>query len=290
MKLNITKPLQLAQWLSYLILLFLISVIIILPLSVILFNDFYLSLLPKDSSQWLPLANFNFSINPNNILSFETDIQRLNPDINLPPVINNGLISNIYLRESIIYKFDAIFNFYCLKNNSNLNNHQLTNLNVKFFSVYGKNNDMLIYNKDFPITCMKTNIKFNNYDQIDILSNNQHNHASKEMNILNQINKYWLNKIDIDDILSIGTNSDHFTVEFNLPIGDELIFNFDTSFIRSRMVFDQDFRNIMLRWSKTTYIIGTIIFFILICFIFLITFSITFFFILKNNKNTTIKN
>lgn len=289
MKVNISWPFQLMQWTSYLVAIFTVQIIIILPLSFILFNDFYQYLIPTDSSQLVPLSAFNLTENGRCHFHYNQDLNKVTAHQDLPIVKPNGLIQHIPVREHIDYRIDATFKFFCLINEKDTGKHNLQTATVSIYAEREGMNPILLHSKYVPILCLTEQ------DTITVPENKQLKHSR-----LSQYKTEWLNEIKIDDIsdLTTDTQTTGLAIRFNFPgnnggkkggfnhgspyiNGYTLLMN-EESKLNLRINFNQGIRNLMLRYRFITYVIGTIVVHILISFLMILT-AVTAFY-LTNQK------
>lgn len=262
MKVNLTRPLQLLQWSSYLSILVLVKLFIVLPLAVLLFNDFYHRLLPADSSQWVPLSTLNQVQSSESSFSYQQSISRVHIERDLPRTLDNGRPQPIPLRAHILYKVDLDTKFYCLPTSKGLiNNIEEVELEV-YLSPYS-----LVYRRTIPIICMKGD------DSISIMELYRHGPSRLEL-----YQKEWLNHIKLHDKIALNSNVGFMRYVLKMPESHRLII-LPESGMRFRMNFEQGLRNVMLRWHKFTYAIGIIVFDFALSVLFTIAAFISFFLI-----------
>lgn len=267
MRLNLTRPLQFLQWSTYISLLLMVKVFIIFPLAVLLFNDFYIRLLPADSSQWVPLSTFNKNVSRNEII-YDQLIDRIPIERELPKVIDNGLTQHVALRDHIIYKMDLDFKFYCLMPLGGQFN-RISSLDLKIYA--SDDPESLIYARSVPIICLKP------CDSIATTELYKYGPSRQDL-----FQKEWLNHIKLHDKIEIASHAkviQHLT----LPTSSFGLVVLPESGCRFRMNFEQGLRNVMLRYHKITYAVGIIVFDFAISILFAITTFVTFFVISKRN-------
>lgn len=271
MLINVTRSLQLVQWSSYVAIAFLVQLVIIFPLSVLLFHDFYVRLLPPDSSQWIPLSAFNNTYE----MQFQQVIIRTPPEYPLPTLLDNGLPQGIPLRDHILYKMDIDVNLYCLKDSWD-EGHNLDSVQLQVYTIVFDDElelSTLVYRRTIPVVCLKTQDSIS-VDDIYKVGPNR----------LLLFEKEWLNHITIEDNISVGPEAEAIQYVFSSRNESDLIFDPKSS-VRLIMNFEQGFRNLMLRWRLLSHIIGTTVFFIVITILFALTGAATFYFI--NSKSVT---
>ncbi|SMN22691.1 similar to Saccharomyces cerevisiae YLR404W FLD1 Seipin protein involved in lipid droplet morphology, number, and size [Maudiozyma saulgeensis] len=289
MKINISRPFQILQWSSYVLTVFVVQFVIVLPLSFILFNDFYQYLIPSDSSQLVPLSVFNLTQLSESHFHYYQELEKVPAHNDLPTVKQNGLIQHIPLREHIDYRIDANFKFYCLIDDTSYPRH---NLQVATVSVYGytvSDEHILLHSKYVPIMCLTTK------DSITLPEGTQLKGSR-----MKQYKTEWLNEIILDDISDFSTDSNikglvvrfnfksehHDLIDsFNHGFVDKnryaLLMNFESQ-LNFRINFNQGIRNLMLRYQLTTYIVGTIVFHLTISSLCILTAAMAFY--LTNQK------
>lgn len=272
MRINITRPLQLLQLSSYLGILVLVKLFIILPLAVILFNDFYHHLLPSDSSQWVPLSAFDVREDSNSTTVYQQKINRIQKENELPSIVDNGISQWINLHNQVEYKVDLDTKFYCVPTWRTA--YQASNIDEVVMEVYSSDfASILLYRRTVPIICMK------NDDSINALELYKYGPSRLEL-----FKKEWSNHIKVHDKISVTHNLQAFRYVLKAPKTFKLIMQPDSGF-RFRMSFDQGLRNAMLRWHKITYAVGIVVFDFAISTLFAFTAFISFFLITRRGKN-----
>ncbi|KAL3234395.1 hypothetical protein RNJ44_03157 [Nakaseomyces bracarensis] len=257
MKFNLTRPLQLAQWFSYIMGICIVQFLIILPLSALLFHDFYIKLLPPDSSQWISINNFERNVIENKeMVVLAQQFRRVTSQGPLIPVDPNGIPQTADLRVGTSYKLDLQLDFYC----KNLNSSDVMDLQEVSIRVLGSTGDVY-YHYRGPILC-----KSSAFDTTVLDGNKQL--VSRTAVVRNE----WLNKVHIDDMIHMKPGIAG-TVEIIIDLpGPELVIIPDpSSGILVRRFFGSGLRNWMLRWWRTTYIVGISMVYISISSIFVIT-------------------
>lgn len=267
MRLNLTRPLQFLQWSSYISLLLMVKIFIIFPLAVLLFNDFYLRLLPADSSQWVPLSTFNKNVSTNEII-YDQIVDRVPLERELPKIIDNGLAQHVSLRDHIVYKMDLDYKFYCLMPLGGQFN-RISNLELKIYA--SDDPESLIYARSVPIICLKP------CDSIATAELYKYGPSRQDL-----FQKEWLNHIKLHDKIDIDSNT-RVIQHLTLPTSSFGLIMLPESGCRFRMNFEQGLRNVMLRYHKITYAVGIIVFDFAIFVLFAITTFVTFFLISKRN-------
>lgn len=289
MKVNISWPFQLLQWTSYVIAIFTVQIIIILPLSFILFNDFYQYLIPTDSSQLVPLSAFNLTETGRCHFYYSQKLDKVTAHQDLPIVKPNGLIQHIPVREHIDYRIDATFKFFCLINEKDTGIHNLQTATVSIYAGREGVKPLLLHSKYVPILCLTQQ------DTITLPEGKQ-----LKQSRLSQYKTEWLNEIRIDDISDLTTDAHttdliiRFNFESEYSSSDKgynhgfayknmytLLMNQESK-MNLRINFNQGIRNLMLRYRIITYVAGTIVVHILISFLMILT-AITAFY-LTNQK------
>lgn len=269
MKIDITKPLRLLQLSSYLGILLLVKIFVILPLAAILFNDFYLRLLPSDSSQWVPLSTFELAPNAvENTLVYDQNINRVVIERALPNTVDNGIPQNIHLRDHITYKLDVDTKFYCLP--TARSNNRVTNIEEVEIEV-SDGPGSLIYRRTVPIICMKP------CDSINSMELYKHGPSRLEL-----YKKEWLNHFKVHDKVSITSEMSSLRYVLKVPKFHRFVILPDSGF-RFRMSFEQGLRNAMLRWPKFTYAVGVVMFDFALSALFMVTAFFSFFVIARRN-------
>lgn len=273
MKIDITRPLQLLQWSSYLGILLLVKIFVILPLAAILFNDFYLRLLPSDSSQWVPLSTFELSHNAvENSMVFDQGINRVLIERALPKTTDNGISQRINLRDHILYKVDLDTKFYCLP--TARSKGPVTNIEELEVEIHSSDEPQsIIYRRSIPIICMKPE------DSINIMELYKYGPSRLEL-----FKKEWLNHFKAHDKISIGSDMSSVRYVLKMPKSHKLVIQPDSGF-RFRMSFEQGLRNVMLRWHKFSYAVGIVVFDLAISALFTITAFLSFFLIMRKTAD-----
>lgn len=277
------------QWTSYVVAIFIVQIIIILPLSFILFNDFYQYLIPTDSSQLVPLSAFNLTESGRCHFQYTQKLDKVTAHQDLPIVKPNGLIQHIPVREHIDYRIDATFKFFCLINEEDTAKHNLQTATVSIYAHRDGSTPLLLHSKYVPIVCITSQ------DKITLPEGKQ-----LKQSRISQYKTEWLNEIKIDDISDLTTDSQTvgLVIRFNFLTNEKdttqgynhgyphrdvytLLMNEDSK-LNLRINFNQGIRNLMLRYRIITYVVGTIVVHILISFLMIIT-TVTAFY-LTNQK------
>ncbi|CAI4047051.1 seipin SKDI_12G4290 [Saccharomyces kudriavzevii IFO 1802] len=281
MKINISRPLQLLQWSSYLVAVFLIQLLVILPLSVLIYHDFYLRLLPADSSNLVPLNTFNILNGIQFGTKFFQSIASIPVGTDLPQTTDNGLSQPIAMRDNIEYKLDLNLLFYCQNKNDHLN---LDNLLIDIYRGPGPalgspervdSKDEKIFHTSRPIVCLTVADSIS-YQEIEQLGPSR----------LNVYNEEWLNTITIEDKISLDSSYETISMFLRTEMAQKNLIIQSESGITFRMNFEQGLRNLMLRKRFLSYIIGVSIFHFIICILFFIVGCTAFMFVKKSQKKS----
>ncbi|CCF56019.1 hypothetical protein KAFR_0A05840 [Kazachstania africana CBS 2517] len=257
MKINVTKPFQLLQYVCYIFVVLLLQIVVVGPLSILIFNDFYTRLIPDDSLQFVPISKFDQG-KVEDVLIFKQDIDRISLNDDLINLDNNGISEKIPLREFINYELDFAFDFYC---QSELETFNLQNVKISIQA-----NDLPLYVLEMPIICITKN---------DTILLNSHTSRLELWQL------EWLNKIHIDNVVTVPSNVDIISIVINKPSHSHFLVKPDSN-LNFRMDFTNDLRNMMLRKRTITHIIGILIVNILLNLLFLLITVITF--IVTSNK------
>ncbi|CCD27129.1 seipin NDAI_0J02370 [Naumovozyma dairenensis CBS 421] len=289
MIINITRPLKLIQWSSYILFFILIDLVILIPLAFLIFDDFYSRLLPSDSSQWVPISAFHNNIrNPShssrsssskNVYLFSQKINRissntieLSPSPLLPSIESNGLEQQIALREEINYLLDLNLEFFCLNNINS--RHRIDSIEIDIFSMNMKQSTdpetdfeniekihkQLLYHYSQPIICLDVNDS--------VVTSELHKQTPKTSSSsalrLAMYEKEWMNTIHLQDVMNLNSSITNLVLRIKTTIGtetsdNELIFKMNECFMVFNMNFSQGLRNIMLKKRFITYVVGTVI-------------------------------
>ncbi|CAI4035300.1 hypothetical protein SMKI_12G4510 [Saccharomyces mikatae IFO 1815] len=281
MRINISRPLQLLQWTSYIVAAFLIQLLIILPLSIIVYHDFYLRLLPADSSNVVPLNTFSILNGVQFGTKFFQSISSIPVGTDLSQTIDNGLSQLIPMRDNIEYKLDINLKFYCQSKAISLN---LDNLLIDIYRGpgptlggpgVGDNKDEKIFHTSKPIVCLSV---------ADSISPQEIEQLGPSR--LNVYGEEWLNRISIEDKISLDSSYETISIFLKTEIGQRNLIIQPESGITFRMNFEQGLRNLMLRKRFLSYVIGISIFHCIICMLFFITGCTAFIFVRKGQKKS----
>ncbi|CAI4048438.1 hypothetical protein SUVZ_12G4280 [Saccharomyces uvarum] len=281
MKINISRPLQFLQWSSYIVAAFFIQLLIILPLSVLIYHDFYLRLLPADSSNVVPLNTFNILQGIQFGTKFFQSISSIPVGTDLPQTTDNGLPQPIPMRDNIEYKLDLNLQFYCQNKIGRLN------LDSMLIDVYrgpgpilrspGRvdNEDEKIFHTSRPIVCLTVE---------DSLSPQEVEQLGPSR--LNAYNEEWLNSIIIEDKITLDSSYETVSIFLKTEMAQASIILQPKSGATFRMNFEQGLRNLMLRKRFLSYVIGISIFHCIICMLFFLTGCIAFVFVRKGQTKS----
>ncbi|CCE61742.1 hypothetical protein TPHA_0B00700 [Tetrapisispora phaffii CBS 4417] len=273
MLINVSKPFQILQWITYISIIVGVQLLIVLPISVLIFHDFYTRLIPPDSSQYVPVSTFE----QYDELTYRHLITRVPIEKPLYSVEDNGLDQNLPLRDNILYKMDIDMKFFCLNENDlSRNNLEVLDFQVRVRNNYQKTKaTSVIYRRKIPITCL------NEHDSI--VEDEIHKYGK---NRLAMYQREWLNSIYVDDLIYIPSEIRQIQYHFVLP-GQRLILQPESN-IYMRMEFKQGIRNMMLRWKKLTYLIGITVFYIFITTLFFISTGSSFYYMKSQNFITPV--
>lgn len=264
MRINLSHLLRLLQWSSYTCTLLLVKLFVVFPLAVLLFHDFYLRLLPADSSSWVP---FDILPEQNHFWHeysriFTQKIERIDIDNELPKTLDNGLSQPIFLRDHILYKMDLNLQFYCI----HLFNDKPKNNVVEFeLNIFNQNSGEKLFAKRIPIACLTEELP----TSLGVPS------SKYGSSVLELYRREWLNVLKLDDKIEIHPKIGSIKLELRTGQPTQLILEPESS-IKFRMHFSQGLINLMLRWHKTAYILGIILFDLTITSLFSISTLVTF--------------
>lgn len=266
MKINISPPLRLIQWLSYACALLAIKVFIIFPLAVLLFHDLYSRLLPADSSSWVPFNTLQNENRDDYGWALTQEIKRIDSSYDLPKTLDNGITQPIFLRDHILYKMDLDLQFYCINLSTTKRRNSLIELELNVFDF--KNGRLLkdeLFSRRIPIVCLTD-------EHQTELGTPSLKYGSS---MLELYRNEWLNTLELDDKIEI--NSQSTSVGFILQASEQIRLILEPeSGIRFRMHSPQGLINLMLRWHRSTYVVGIGLFDIALTTLFGITALITF--------------
>lgn len=248
MKINISPPLRLLQWSSYACIILLVKVFIIFPLAVLLFHDLYSRLLPADSSNWVPfdtLQNIDCSWNKHG-QTFTQAIKRVDTDYELPKTLDNGISQPIHLRDHILYKMDLNLQFYCIHMFTDKQRNNLMEFELQIFGTCPAHK---LFSKKIPIVCLTEE------SQTELGVPSSIYGSSK----LELYRKEWLNELKVDDKIKINPKlkSIKFVLQTKGPT--QLILGPESG-LKFRMHSPQGLINFMLRWRRTAYFVGIVLF------------------------------
>lgn len=264
MKINVSTPLRLIQWLSYACSLLLVKVFIIFPLAVLLFNDLYQRLLPSDSSNWVPfdtLKEVNHDWNETG-WKFAQNVERIDADYDLPKTLDNGIAQPIYLRDHILYKMDLNLQFYCIYLSNDKQKNNLMEFELQIFDRMPKRK---MYGKRIPIVCLTEE-----YQTELGVSSSKYGSSRLEL-----YQKEWLNELDLDDKIEINPELQSISFVLQTREPTKLILGPESG-IRFRMHSPQGLINFMLRWRRTAYFVGIALFDLALTTLFTVTALVTF--------------
>ncbi|KAK5780365.1 seipin PWA37_002674 [Arxiozyma heterogenica] len=306
MNINIATPFHILQWYTYIVMIFIFQLVIIFPLSCIIFNDLYNRLISLDSIQTIPL---NTLVTPQNY-RFEQSFIRYDFSP-LPQVLRSGIPQLIPLRSSVDYSLDMKIEFYCqhrfysnMKYKSNM--EIMDTVKIKIWI----NNDpknQLLYQVKMPVICsnkdtsestLSLSSTYKSFKGDQLLSNREITDRTKSLlsgtkrSFMDLYHDHWLNKFSIRDTIKIPTwaKSVHiqfdsistFTVpktdvltdsidnQMNVNIMKRLTFEPESSILQFRTIYEQGIRNFMLVHSWITYAIGVTIVHSILLIVFLL--------------------
>lgn len=306
MNINISTPFHILQWYTYIVMIFIFQLVIIFPLSCIIFNDLYNRLISLDSIQTIPL---NTLVTPQNY-RFEQSFTRYDFSP-LPQVLRSGIPQLIPLRSSVDYSLDMKIEFYCqhrfyanMKYKGNM--EILDTVKIKIWI----NNDpknQLLYQVKMPVICSNKDTSesslslasiYQSFKGDQLLSNREITDHTKSLlsgtkrSFMDLYHDYWLNKFSIRDTVKIPTwaKSVHiqfdsistFTVpkadvltdsidnQMNVNIMKRLTFEPESSILQFRTIYEQGIKNFMLVHSWITYVIGVTIVHSILLIVFLL--------------------
>lgn len=302
MRINLSSPFHLFQWYSYILIIFTIQIIIILPLSCIIFYDLYNRLISRDSIIYIPLNTLTTS----STYKFEQNMERYDFSP-LPLVNNNGIIQTIPLRSTIDYKLDLKLDFYCQHRLYSYprygpNMELLDTIKLKIWI----NNDPIngiLFKQIIPVICSNKDTSelslLSGKEQqpmvIDTSIPNKFIPSTNKKSFMDKYHDNWINKLDINDLINIPpwANSIHLLLDststYSVPrnlndnhyqwtiddqqqvkIKKKLTFQ-GISHLEFRTVYDQGIRNFMLIHPWITYIVGTTMIHLILVTVFLVT-------------------
>lgn len=301
MKINLSSPFHILQWYTYIFIIFIFQLIVIFPLSCIIFNDLYNRLISLDSIQTVPL---NTLVTPQNY-KFEQSFIRYDFSP-LPQVLHSGMPQLIPLRSSVDYSLDMKIGFYCqhrfysnIKYKSNM--EILDTVKIKIWI----NNDptnQLLYQVKMPVICSNKDTSESSLflasayqsfrgDQLlpngEITDHTRYLLSGTKRSFMDSYHDHWLNKFSIKDTVRIPTWAKSVHIQFdsistftvpktdvltdsindniNVNIMKRLTFEPESSILQFKTIYEQGIRNFMLTHSWITYAIGvTIVHFILL--------------------------
>ena len=294
--------------------------IVIFPLSCIIFNDLYNRLISLDSIQTIPL---NVLLTKSQDYKFEQSFVRYDFSP-LPSVLSNGIPQLIPLRSSIDYSLDMRIKFYCQHRvypniNYKENMELLDTVKIKIWI----NNDpinQLLYQVKMPVICSNKDTSesslllastYMSYNGDTLLSNREITDSAKSLlsgtkrSIMDSYHDQWLNEFSIKDKVSIPTWAKSVHIQFdsvstytvpkidmltdsiddqiNVNIMKRLTFEPESSVLQFKTIYEQGIRNFMLTHSWITYVIGVTIVHSILLILFLLMGLYCFYKILKTN-------
>ncbi|CAL9729246.1 seipin [Monosporozyma unispora] len=315
MRINLSTPFHWLQWYTYIVIIFIFQLIVIFPLSCIIFNDLYNRLISLDSIQTIPL---NILITPHNY-KFEQQFKRYDFSP-LPEVFSNGVSQLIPLRSTIDYKLDVNIKFYCQHrfygyDKYNPNMELLDTVKIKIWINHDPKNQLL-YKVKLPVICSNKDTSESSLllepglNNKEVISGKKLSHYSKsiistEHTFMDSYHDNWLNELIIDDKITIPTKakSIHILLDsistFNVPksdivphsIEDQTTVNimkrltFDpNSHLKFKTIYEQGIRNFMLKHTWITYIVGVTVVHSILLVLFLLTGIYCFYKVLSLNS------
>lgn len=322
MRINLSSPVHFLQWYSYVVIIFLFQLIIIFPLSCIIFNDLYNRIISLDSIQTIPLTTL---ITPHNY-KFEQSVKRYDFSP-LPPVIDNGINQLIPLRSTIDYTMDLNLKFYCQHRFYSFTKYKpnmelLDSIKLKIW-INDDPQNQLLYKIKVPVICSNKDTSESSLalDHTGYFSRNndpniQLTHQAKSLltpfkySFMNSYRDKWLNEINIKDKINIptGAKSVHILLDstsmFTVPrtddtsqsVEDHTIVNimkrltFETdSYLKFKTIYEQGIRNFMLTHSWITYTVGIIVIHSILSLLFLIAGLYCFYRVLAVNSSNKLE-
>ncbi|SCW01829.1 LAFE_0E08174g1_1 [Lachancea fermentati] len=264
MRINVTLPLKWAQWWVYILSIAMVNLVIILPLSGLLFHDFYTRLIPPDTVQKIPFSigsKTSQLVDGNTIFRFR--LKRLSSETAiLPQVIDNGLTQDVSLRSDIPYNFDLKLNIFCLNTSPGLNIKEGT-ITV---SASSKKNwmDSVIFQKTVLLSCANTN---------DIIALGEAGSLSSTFS--QRVQKELVNSFFWEDYV-LDHDVQNVVVSLKFAEGSYFIVDAESSELKFSMNLNHSLRNLMLRWKKLTHVVGILVFNLVVLFFFVVGFLISF--------------
>ncbi|CAL9733724.1 seipin [Monosporozyma servazzii] len=316
MRINLSTPFHWLQWYTYIVIIFIFQLMVIFPLSCIIFNDLYNRLISLDSIQTIPL---NTLITPHNY-KFEQYFMRYDFSP-LPDVFANGINQLIPLRSTIEYKLDVNIKFYCQHRFYGYDKYKpnmelLDTIKVKIW-INDDPKNQLLYKVKLPVVCsnkdtsessllLESGLTSGEMIPARKLSFYSNSILSSKHTFMDSYHDNWLNELIINDKISIPTKAKSIhilldsTSSFSVPTGDivphtiedqtnvnimkRLTFD-PMSHLKFKTIYEQGIRNFMLRHNWITYIVGVTVVHSILLVLFLLTGLYCFYRIISMNNN-----
>lgn len=256
MRIKITLPLQMAQWWVYFIILFLVNVLVILPLSGLLFHDLYSRLIPQESVQEAPFSIAN-ELDGGKTFSFM--VERIPETADSMVLLDNGMPTDIPLRRDIPYTLDLTIKAYCINDviESNLQKSTVTVV------TRGKKKNIDVFKRQVILSCF-------NPGDVDFLAE-----ITKPLTLSQRIQTHFVNTFSWHEFMYLEQEVEEVRISFEHKGKGNIMVGSDSQLIY-KIDFNHSLRNLMSRWRKLTYSVGIIIFDTIICSWFLLAFFICF--------------
>ncbi|CAR22913.1 Seipin [Lachancea thermotolerans] len=265
MQINLTLPLKWAQWWAYILVLMLVNIAFIFPLSAFLFRDFYSRMIPPDTTRTVSFSESKREMGGwTGKTTFQFDLKRYSTeDAKLPFVSPNGFAQSVPLRSDIPYNMDVNLNIFCL--------NKVTDWNIRDAEVSisvlksGKSNAAVVFRKTLLLSCANTR---------DVHSVSGTRRLTTTF--AKQIQDELVNSYSLENPFFVEHDVKCLEVSLRCAGNANLIIDPNSSELKLSMNFENSLRNLMIRWKKLTYAVGTVVFDVIITSFFFLAFGLTF--------------
>lgn len=196
--------------------------------------------------------------------TFQFDLKRYSTeDAKLPFVSPNGFAQSVPLRSDIPYNMDVNLNIFCL--------NKVTDWNIRDAEVSisvlksGKSNAAVVFRKTLLLSCANTR---------DVHSVSGTRRLTTTF--AKQIQDELVNSYSLENPFFVEHDVKCLEVSLRCAGNANLIIDPNSSELKLSMNFENSLRNLMIRWKKLTYAVGTVVFDVIITSFFFLAFGLTF--------------
>ncbi|AET38745.1 seipin Ecym_3252 [Eremothecium cymbalariae DBVPG len=254
MQINILWPLQWIPWFTYTTIIIWVQVILIVPLSTMLWQEFYDQLIPKESRYQGTFHPIERISSTEKTYSWHMHLKRENSFTaqgslmdfgagQIPDALKPDMFELIVSKHSP-YVLNIQLEIYCLKA-----------LPLETVEVCVNNE-----RKIFIVTC------FNSLEHAI-------QHKPYQRRLVEHVQHEYVNTLEVNDFL-VSTHSDMVNVTVTSTGGGAMLFGQDTHYELNMQL--EGIRYVMLRWYKTCHILGTASFVAIISGWFFFSFTVAF--------------